>query len=180
MWSIVSSSHIIPHGTTNLLYKYYYRSQGGWEGFRFRIQLHYLFCLSVRSVAVKRDKSNGGKLRWEQSSSAPFVGSLGHRSFPTEAGDLQGGASHWCIDQDICTKHAMFSCQFLANHPQTFQWKFWVQWTTIFRRKVFALPGNRIQVLLLSVQLLYHWATRLGQLNKEQLRNMHCFWGWLL
>ena len=28
----------------------------------------------------------------ERSSSAPFVGKTGRRSFPTEAGDLQGGA----------------------------------------------------------------------------------------
>ena len=114
-------------------------------------------CLSDGLSMCAMSKSmfpHGGKLRWEQSSSAPFVGSLGHRSFPTEAGDLQGGASHWCIDQDICTKHAMFSCQFLANHPQTFQWKFWVQWTTIFRRKVFAQPGNRTQDLLQFRQVL--------------------------
>ena len=73
-----------------------------------------LLGMAVR-LDVLRLWKHGGKLRWEQSSSAPFVGSLGHRSFPTEAGDLQGGASHWCIDQDICTKHAMFSCQFLAK-----------------------------------------------------------------
>ena len=30
----------------------------------------------------------------ERSSSAPFVGKTGRRSFPTEAGDLQGGAEH--------------------------------------------------------------------------------------
>ena len=66
-----------------------------------------LLGMAVR-LDVLRLWKHGGKFRWEQSSSAPFVGSLGHRSFPTEAGDLQGGASHWCIDQDICTKHAMF------------------------------------------------------------------------
>ena len=30
----------------------------------------------------------------ERSFSAPFVGKMGRRSFPTEAGDLQGGAEH--------------------------------------------------------------------------------------
>ena len=44
----------------------------------------------------------------ERSSSAPFVGKTGRRSFPTEAGDLQGGAEHWCIDQDMSTKQVCF------------------------------------------------------------------------
>ena len=87
-------------------------------------------------------------------------------SFPTEAGDLLG--------QSRALMHILTWSSPIVHE---LQWKFWVQWTTIFRRKVCALPGNWTQDLLLSVQLLYHWATRLGQLNKEQLRNMHCFWG---
>ena len=68
------------------------------------------------------------------------------------------------------------ACQTVVPRQSStnFSWKFGVQWTTILWWKVFAKPGNWTQDLLLSVQLLYHWATRLGWIYKEQLSNMHC------
>ena len=42
-----------------------------------------------------------------------------------------------------CVPSKRVSSQILANHPQNFQWLLLVQWTIIFRRKVFAQPGNK-------------------------------------
>ena len=67
--------------------------------------------LSVRSKLSSWESLSSDENR-ERSSSAPFMGKRGRKSFPTEAGDLQGRAvSSNQLSQPSCYKEAVKSCQ---------------------------------------------------------------------